>query len=84
MDMPKHKGKRETIGLIDMLTQSDKYVRAVNKRTKRSPVANAIFNYQFSQSPLVSPEAKKQARENAKKSGKKIVGKIVSNALKDL
>jgi len=82
--MPKLKGKRESTALIDVLTQSDRYVSAVNKRTKRSPMANAILNYQFSLSPLVSTEAKKQARENAKKSGKKIAGKIVSNALKGL
>jgi len=81
--MPKSKGKRESISLIDVLTHSDKFVRVISKRTKRSPMTNAFFNYQMSQSPLVSPEAKKQAKEASIQSSKKVATKILASTLKD-
>jgi len=81
--MPKSKGKRESISLIDVLTHSDKFVRVISKRTKRSPMTNALLMYQMSESPLVSAEAKKRAKEDATSSAWKVAGKIVNNALKD-
>lgn len=77
------KRKEEAISWVDVITQSDRYVNAVSKRTKRSPMAHALLMHQFSVSPLTTPEAKKMAKEASIQSRNKVAGKILEQDVKD-